>query len=230
MDLGVPWYWSREGLFAGLDDAIKSEFFAHSQKQEYKKGSHVFLAGSAASKVFYLESGMVRIYYLSALGHPITFWLSSPGSLLGMDALYGNPHHMFYAQAVQACKVFSISPAAIDEIMNAHPAVAIRIIRLTGARLRLACETLTDLASRSTDMRLARLLLRLGYHWGKSDAQGTELTIRIPNEELANMIGASRQTVNVVLHHFRDAGWIRFRGRYITILEPDLLRQFADQA
>lgn len=188
----------------------------------------LFAPTDPATTIFYLHSGMVKIYHLSVHGDPTIFWFCVPGDLFGAGGLAGSLQQSVYGEVMETSVIFKISRTSFEELLMQYPRLALNVIRLLGARLRLACDSMTDLASQMTDVRLSRALLRLAQNWGVERKEGVMLQIKLTNEELANMIGASRQTVNEALRDFCTRGFIDIRRRVITIPRPERLQTLID--
>lgn len=97
------------------------------------------------------------------------------------------------------------------------------------ARLRLACDAVTDKMTQRTPARLARILLRLAMHWGEPTGEEIRFRVRTTNQELANMMGACRQTVNRTLSEFAACGLIRFEGRTLIVGKANALSDLVDE-
>lgn len=230
MDNTTPWYWERFNLFAGADDDARLAFFQCSEKKKYGKGNYIFMAGDEGKQIFLLESGIVKIFNLSPAGTQTVFWFCVPGDVFGAGGISGSRFQSVYAQTLEPTVVYFISRANFERVLKQHPQLAINMIRLMGGRLRLACESMVDIAEHKAEVRLARLLLRLALSYGKLSRDGIELTVHISQQELANMIGTSRQTVNEILQEFQQHGWIDFEGRTIFIVSPGDLQELVNEA
>ncbi len=226
----APWYWEKFDFFDEADDAARRAFFDDARKTEYRKNETIFTPTDPASRIFYLMSGMVKIYHVSAGGDPTIFWYCVPGDLFGAGGLSGSLVQSVYGEATESSVIYTISRSAFESLLKSFPQLALNVIRLMGARLRLACDSMTDLASQSADVRLARALLRLANNCGVRDGERVLLKIRITHEELANMIGSSRQTVNEALREFSSRNLIEVTRRVITLPSPDRLQALIDSA
>jgi CRP-like cAMP-binding protein len=224
----VPWYWKKLDLFDDVGETARREFFKHTERHDYHKGQHIFMSQDPATKIFYLDQGLVKIYDLTEDGTASIYWFGVPGDVFGMGALCGSATQMVFAQSVEPVRLFAIERTMFERILQNYPKLALNVIRLMGARLRLACDSVTDLSSRRTDRRLARLLLRVAENCGRLAGSSIELGSHITHQEFANMIGACRQTITGILQSFRDLGFIDMTGRAITILAIDDLRKFAN--
>ncbi len=224
--LGVmddPWYWNKINLFDGTSPAVRLAFLEQAERREYRRGSHIFRAPDAGSRVFFLERGVVKIYHLTSKGEVTIFWFCVRGDLFGAGGISGSMEQSVYAQAVEQSVVYVLSRPAFEELLRECPQLGLNVIRLMGARLRLACDAVTDKMTQKTDARLARILLRLAKHWGEPSGSEVRLRVRITHQEIANMMGACRQTVNRALHEFVDEGLVRFDGRTLIVTRPAAL-------
>ena len=230
MTCDAPWYWEKFDFFDEADDAARRAFFDEANRAGYRRNETIFMPTDPANRIFYLRSGMVKIYHLSARGDPTIFWFCVPGDLFGAGGLSGSLQQSVYGQATESSVIYTISRSAFESLLKRHPQLALNVIRLMGARLRLACDSMTDLVSQLTNVRLARALLRLAYNCGLRHGDRVVLRIRITHEELANMIGSSRQTVNEALRDLGSRGLVEVKRRVITIPAPARLQALIDGA
>lgn len=224
----TPWYWKEIQFFGGASDDARRAFFASANKCEYAKGRHIFFSNDPASSVFYLGSGLVKIYSLSDRGEITIHWFCVAGEIFGMGGISGSSDQMAFAQAVEDSSVFKISRSNFEALLREHSELSFNVIKLMGARLRLSCDTVSGLASQSADKRLALQLLRLAESCGRIRNGNIEIRPHITHQEFANMIGSCRQTVTMALQDFRDRGWIDMTARCTTILAIGELQKFAE--
>ena len=229
MEKATPWYWEPFNLFKNSVVDASTTFFSLTTEQRYSKGDYILMANDPGRRIFFLESGIVKIFNLSPSGTQTIFWYCMKGDVFGAGAISGSVLQSVYAQAVEACKVHYIARSDFEAVMKEYPQIAINMIRLMSARLRLACDALVDFSHHTAESRLARVLLRLGHHYGTTVAVNhIELRIRMSHQELADMIGSTRQTVNTLLHEFSEHGWINLKGRDVVIVSQGDLQERAD--
>jgi CRP/FNR family transcriptional regulator, cyclic AMP receptor protein len=219
----TPWYWRRVELFDGLAQKARGELLARAEVLEIKKGRHIFRARDSATHAYLIQTGMAKMYHLAREGQVTVFWFAFPGDIMGPGVFNGSDHHDIHAQAVANSTLMVVKRSDVDELMLTFPAFAMNLVRLHAARLRLVREMLVDLHCLRSEVRLARLLLRLAQNWGQFAPRGVSLPMRIPHQELANMIGACRQTVNSSLRKFERDGLVAMIGGTMTLLNPDQL-------
>src|SRR2546427_673280 len=111
----------------------------------------------------------------------------------------------------------------------AERATMLAVVKVLAERLRVAEEEIADLAFQDVPGRLASLLLRLGEAYGERDGGGLRLTLRLTHQDIASMIGATRETVTSTLSRFRDAGLIATEHRSIVIKNAEGLRRLTQQ-
>lgn len=215
-----PWYWNKSNLFDNVSPEARQAFLQRCERRDFRRGEHLFRAHDLANRVYFLESGLVKIYHLSPRGALTIFWFCAPGDLFGAGGIVGSAEQSVYAQSVDRAVVFTIARPAFEEVLQAHPAIALNVIKLLGARLRLACDAMSDRATEKVETRLARLLLRLAQNWGDATSAGVRFRVQISHQELANMIGASRQTINRVLQSYIRAKWLGQDGRTLILRDP----------
>lgn len=229
MGESTPWYWEPFDLFKDAGADARTAFFKVAVKQKYAKGDHIVMANDAGRRIFFLEEGIVKIFNLSFNGTQTIFWFCVPGDVFGAGGISGSPHQSVYAQAVESSTAHFVSRADFEKVMKEHPQIAINMIRLLGARLRLACDSMVDISVQKAESRLARVLLRLAHNYGMRAGGKVEIRVQVAHQELADMIGSSRQTVNTLLHEFANNGWICLKGRTFSIISQGDLQEITDR-
>jgi CRP/FNR family cyclic AMP-dependent transcriptional regulator len=228
MGATTPWYWETFDLFDDVEPAAAPDFALHTARQRYAKGDYIFMAHDLGRRVFVLREGTVKIFHLSSNGTQTIFWFCVPGDVFGAGGISGAPHQAVYAQTVEPSVVDFISRADFEKMMKKYPQIAINMVRHMSGRLRLACDSMVDISEHKAESRLARVLLRLAHSYGRLVGDQVELRVRVSNQELADMIGTTRQTINALLHEFLDNGWLAMNGRAIVIVSPGDLQRAAE--
>jgi len=218
-----PWYWGATGFFDGTPPSVKSTFLASANQAVFKRGKNIFGADDPAHHVFFLERGLVKIYHLARSGEITILWFCTSGELFGAGGVVGAPDQSVYAQSASASVVYTLPRSTYEKMLIEYPQLGINVIKLMGARLRIACDALVDKTTQNAEARVARILLRLARHWG--DASGLEIRfeVKVTQQEIANMAGSCRQTVNSILKSFERNGLIRFEKRTLILSNRDAL-------
>jgi len=190
----------------------------------FPRGGNVFVAGDPADRVYLVEKGWLKIYRVSPDGRQVTVGsLRAPGELMGLaEALFGG-RRSCYAGAVTDVLAYVISREAFLELMDIEPFLAVKISKILAGRMREAEEGVHQMASRQVSHRLAHTLLQVARVCGTPEKGGIRLNMELTHEELAAMVGSSRQTVSSILGKFKERhSIITERGR-IRIIDPDNL-------
>jgi len=170
-------------------------------------------------------SGRVKIYSLSACGNEIIFRFCGPDSFFGIAGLFGAGQRNVFSEAVEDTEVLCIDSARIEQVVSENPALALAVIRVLSSRIRQAHEAIRNFAFRDARSRVAHLLLKLAEIEGV-DGPGTavRLKTKITHQEIADMIGATRQTVTEILNEFKRQGYVSSQERTIVVLDCQGLR------
>lgn len=223
----TPWYWERVGLFDGVDEGARDLFLRHATKHTFRRGQHVFREDDDANQVFYLQEGMTRIYHLTSEGELTVFWYCVAGELFGAGGITGCLNQAVNSQAITKSTVYVMLRPVFEQMLKLHPQISYNALKLMGARLRLACDTVVDMRTQKTNARVALALLRLSHNCGRHRGNIVKIDAPITHQEIANMVGSCRQTVTEVLRDFERFGFIAHEGRQIILSNPQSLSNFA---
>jgi len=175
----------------------------------FEPGKVIFAQGGQASSVFYLQDGTVKLTVLSSAGKEAVVAMLGPGDFVGEGCLAGQALRMGTATAVTPTAVLRIPKAEMIRMLHEHPEFSDRFIEHMLVRNIRIEEDLVDQLFNSSEKRLARTLLLLA-RYGKGNQHPT--LPKIPQETLAEMIGATRSRVNFFMNKFRKLGFIEYNG------------------
>jgi CRP-like cAMP-binding protein len=201
-----------------------------SVQREYRAGELVFTPTPHPDSVYLLERGLVRIYRISPSGAETSFGYVRPGEIFGELAAFPGQPRESYAEAVRTSLVWRLPCATIRAILAKHPKIVLAITKLVGSRLKRIESRIEHLVFRAVPSRVAGILLELAEDFGRREASGVVIDLAISQEELATLVGASRQTVNASLREFERAGVIQRNGRRFVLLGIEALRRSKDVA
>ncbi len=172
-----------------------------------------------------VERGWVRVGYTSLGGRERTLFLLGPGDVMGEVADLDRGVQSADAVAQEDCLLVFLPRENWVEWLRRWPEAALRLVRLVGQRLRAADLQIRDSAFLGVGGRLARVLLQLGAQRGQPGADGALLCPRLRQAELAQMVGATRESVNKWLRRLERAGAVRRLKDRITLLDVERLRR-----
>lgn len=215
------WFLKHIRLFDGISPSEMQEMEKITRMEEVKKRQPLYLTGDPSSNVYLLKKGRVKIANTAPSGKEVTFDILEPGEVFGeLDVLEDAPRSTS-AETLDDAVICVIPRKDFDQYLAMHPTVMFKLTKLIGLRLKKIQSRVEDLVFREVPARLAHLLSELGKTEGVAEKQGIRLKVKLTHQEMANLIGCSRETVSTTMGQFRDDGLIQIDGRTITILKPD---------
>ena len=200
-------------LFQDLSEKEGEELDRITTMSSVRKGKVFYRPEEMWEVLFILKEGNVQLYRISPEGKKLVITSLGPGSLFGEMALLGQQLHNTFAEAIADCTICVMSRADLERLVLQRPQVALRMLEITGRRLRDAESRLEDLAFKGIPARLSSLLLRLA---GDSN-QISGLT----HQDLAEMVGTYRETATQVLNDLKSRDLIEIGRKRITILDRE---------
>jgi CRP-like cAMP-binding protein len=177
--------------------------------RNYERSALIFSQGDAATDVFYIQHGSVKLSVLSRTGKEAVVAVLGQGDFFGEGCLAAQPRRMATASAMSASTVLVVEKSEMLELLHTQTALAERFLAHMLARNIRVEEDLVDQLFNSSEKRLARVLLLLA-RYGKADQP---LPIpKMSQETLAEIVGTTRSRVNFFMNKFRDLGFIEYNG------------------
>ncbi len=202
-------------LFQGLSEQDQEELDRMTTMTTVKKGKIFYRPEDSGEVIFILKKGTVQLYRISPEGKKLVIYTLNDGSMFGEMSLLGQRMHNTFAEAITDCTICILNRDDLERLILTHPNIAMRILEITGNRLRETEEQLEALAFKSIPSRLATLLLRLAR-------EGNEIT-GLTHQDLAEMIGTYRETTTQTLNDMKAQGILEIGRRRIVILNKDKL-------
>jgi CRP/FNR family cyclic AMP-dependent transcriptional regulator len=172
--------------------------------------------------LFILKEGRVQLYRISPEGKKLVITTLGPHTLFGEMALLGTKMHNTFAEAIDDCLICVMSRTDLERLILSKPQVALRILEVTGKRLREAEERLENMAFKGIPARLASLLLRLAEEQGNNEISG------LTHQDLAESVGTYRETATQVLNDLKAQGLIEIGRKRIKVLDTPRLMEIAE--
>jgi len=211
-------------LFAGLDPAVLQTLARHSRLRRLRAGECLFGQGEHGESVYMVCAGRLAVVLATADGRELVINELQTGEFCGELAMFTGQPHTASAVARHPSFVAAIDCGQFLALLEGQPRLMRRLLEVLAERLRASTERESALAFLTAPARLARLML----HELQPDAPGVPL-VAVSQEELAQRVGVSRQTVAKTLGGWRRAGWIiTGRGR-IMLVDQAALRRLASE-
>jgi CRP/FNR family transcriptional regulator len=208
--------------FSGLSvaelEVIKQSFF----EKTIQRGEMIFLEGEPADILFFLISGIVKLFKTSAQGKEQIISLARPYEVLNDISIFDNGPNPMGAQAMSTVTLYGIKKDRLEVALRQHPQVSSRIIQVLAARTRQLISLVEDLSFKHVIGRVAKILLE---HTGDGAGPGQRLT----QQEMAAMAGTAREVVARSLKAMEERGLIRLERHRIVISDKNALQEMINQ-
>jgi CRP/FNR family cyclic AMP-dependent transcriptional regulator len=214
-------------LFAGLDDEAWGALYARLSTVSLGRGETLFREGDPGDALHVVADGKVKICRTSSDGRENVLAILGPGDLLGELAIFDSQRRGATAAAVTDSTLATLAKDDFHAWLAEYPAVASSLLHALAVRLRQTNEAMADLVFADVPGRIAKTLLGLAERFGEADGEGVRVAHDLTQEELAQLVGASRETVNKALSDFAARGWLRLDNKAVVLLDPERLERRA---
>ncbi len=214
-------------LFAALDDEAAAALKATMTTREVGRGEVLFTEGDPGDRLYIIVDGKIKLGRASGDGRENLLAILGPGEMFGELSLFDPGPRNATATAVADTSLLGVGSDDLATWLNGRPDVARQLLRSLARRLRRTNEALADLVFSDVPGRVAKALLDLSERFGTPTDEGLRVTHDLTQEELAQLVGASRETVNKALADFAARGWLRLDQRAVLLLDIDRLRRRA---
>ena len=214
-------------LFAGIEPEAAQALFTSMTPIRLPRGRSAFQEGEPGDRLYVIGSGKVKLGRRSVDGRENLLSILGPAEMFGELSLFDPGPRTATATAVSDTTLYELSHTELIEWLERYPAVAKHLLNALARRLRRTNEALADLVFSDVPGRVAKALLDLSTRFGEATDDGIRVAHDLTQEELAQLVGASRETVNKALADFAARRWVRRDGRAIVLLDRDRLERRA---
>ncbi|MEN9293186.1 MAG: hypothetical protein RL288_982 [Actinomycetota bacterium] len=206
-------------IFSGLDESAAASLRASMTLVKLRKGQSLFKEGDDGDHLFIVSNGKVKLGTKSPDGRENLLMILGPGDMFGDLSLFDSGPRTATATAVTDTKLLSLGQDKVIPWIKEHPEVSLHLLARLASRLRRTNEVVGDLVFSDVPGRVAKALIDLGVKFGEKREEGLFVNHDLTQEELAQLVGASRETVNKALADFAQRGWLRLEARAVMILD-----------
>jgi CRP/FNR family cyclic AMP-dependent transcriptional regulator len=216
-------------LFAGLCDADMMAIGHATTMTHCVRGQQILSPDDPPDRIHIVKAGRVRVYRMSPDGKQLTLDIYEKGTILGDMSLLGQDRlPEAYAEAIDDGVICTITPDELRRLIERYPVIGVNIIRHLSRRLQAAEREIEAMAYQRVDQRLARRLLDMGHRFGVRTERGTLIEARLTQQELAEMVGTTRETLAHTLADFRRRGLLDTAHHQVVIRDAERLAELAD--
>jgi len=218
---GWPHFITALDLFQGISQRDARRISSLCTEKWFPRGVRIFREGDTADSLCVLKKGLVKLISLSDKGRETILHILKPEEVFG-ELLLSEEKRPFTAIAFEDSMVMIVSKESFLKLLSAVPTVALNFIRLLSKRLATVERGLAESSHTWSYHRLARVLLQLSERYGEEVPAGTLINVRLTHEDLANLIGTSRETVTTQLNKFARVGLLKRQARRFIVAKPCL--------
>jgi CRP/FNR family transcriptional regulator, cyclic AMP receptor protein len=214
----------RVPIFSTLSDAEFSQLEHIFVLRSYRKNQIIFLEEETGNYMYLVLSGKVKVSKAGAGGKETILAIHRTGDFFGEMSLLDGKTSPATVSAMEDAKIISVSGADFHRYLMHNEKVITQIINVLCARLRQVWQT-QSMSSSTADARIRMGIYQLAKRHGIRDAHGTIIDLKITHQELAEMVGTSRETVTRTLARLRELGILEIEQRRMTLLDAEALLQ-----
>ena len=218
---------SRTPLFEALDEEGASALRAEMHRADIARGERLFGEGDVGDKLYVVLDGKIKLTRTAADGRENLLSVIGPGEMFGELSLFDPRPRTQTATALTDTRLAALDHQALRDWVTDRPDMALHLLRALAQRLRRTNEVMTDLVFTDVPGRVAKALLDLADRFGLQRPDGLQVNHDLTQEELAQLVGASRETVNKALADFVSRGWIQLSAKSVLLVDPERLRRRA---
>jgi CRP-like cAMP-binding protein len=218
---------ARAGIFQNVEPAAAEALAQSLDPVDFPRGHVIFAEGEPGDRLYIINTGKVKLGRKSPDGRENLLWIAGPADMFGELSIFDPGPRTSTATTVTEVRAYSMDRPALHDWINKRPEIAEQLLRVIARRLRRTNNMLAELIFTDVPGRVARALLQFAQRFGAQEAGLLRVTHDLTQEEIAQYVGASRETVNKALADFAHRGWLRLEGKSVLILDPERLARRA---
>jgi len=207
----------QRSLFSILNDKTREAFIQRCKQMTFDPDEPIFMQGAEHEYSYIIKSGAIRTYYVADSGREITLGHWSEGDLVGGPFVLGGGNHVWSAVAKTTSEVLAITGPALQDFAALHAHIYPWIVDVLSFKLRWVSILFQIHGTENTEQRLIKLMIMLGDFFGIAKPDGIVIEPKISQQDLASLLGVSRQWTNRTLIRLRNMGFVVMRDQRFVI-------------
>lgn len=226
-DKRIVWYLKKVPMLGDLGPELLGRLAEKVEMKEVRRRQVLYLPGDPGAAVYFVNGGRVKVSKVTRDGKELTLAYRGPGEVFGETCLIDGGPREEMAEAMENALVTEIERGEFERLLQSQAVLGLRLAKTLAQRRREMENKIENLIFKDVNSKLADLLLRLGAEYGVDDARGTLVQLKITHQEMANLIGSTRETVSLTLAQFKRKGLIATEGRKVILADREGLRALA---
>ena len=217
------WFMKNCNLFDQVAQEDIAWLEGHARMRKLKRGEPIYLPSQTADGVVLVASGRVKICHSTPEGKQSIIDFIDAGEVFGELALLDSQQRDEYAEASEKTTLIMIPKREMQALIRKYPRIVLSVTKLIGMRRQKVERRLRNLLFRSNRERVIHLLMELAEKYGEPTPEGLALKIRLSHQEMASVIGSTRETVTVVLGQLQAENMLTIARRRIILNNLEML-------
>lgn len=213
-------------IFKDLTEFEMEPIVDLAKRRKYRRGTHIFMQGDALTNVYFIDTGVIKIYKTDLQGKEQIVNVLKNGQMFPHQGFFRQDDYPAHAEAIEDSQLIYIPIQSFEEFLITHPEICIKLFRVLGDIIVDLQNRLEQKMMHNTYEQIIMLLIRLADSHGKeTDLDTFKITTKFTNRELANMIGSSRETVSRTLSQLKKEECIDNDNEGHLIVYTSLLKE-----
>lgn len=221
------WHLQHCPLLAGLSQREMRELHDITVMVKLQAQDRLLATDREPGAIWLVKDGLVSLAYGDASGKGATVVLLGPGDLFGALEPAGDQALSESAVALKPAILCRMTRPQMEGLLNRYPDIAYRITKLSWRRIAHLQQRLAEIMTHTVSQRLATLLLQVAAEYGEDRSGGRSLGLTVTHDDLARLVGSSREMVTKVMGHFRDSGWVLSSRKSVELVDLQALQAVA---
>jgi CRP-like cAMP-binding protein len=214
-------------VFSSLEDDDLDRLVEITTLKQLQAKQTLFRKGDTAVALYGVMKGRLKASAAGADGKEVVFGLMDPGEVIGEIALLDSEPRSATVVAMEKAELLCLDRRDFLPFLEKHPGVAIELATVLASRLRKLSEVMEDTLFLTLPSRLAKKILALANAYGRETEDGIVIQLKLPQQELGELVGTSRESINKQLRAWVEEGVVRVDRGYITVCRKDALEHLA---
>jgi CRP-like cAMP-binding protein len=215
------WYLRKIPLLEGVPSARLTELAAAVEIREIPRRQVIYLPGDPGDRVFFINGGRVKCSKVTRDGKELTLAYRGAGNLFGELCIIDGTPRDEMAEAMKNAIITEVPRELFVDLLMSDAQLCFNFACIVGERRRQIETKLEHLVFRDVQAKLAALLLELGDEYGVDSEDGTQIGLKITHQEMANLIGSTRETISLTLAQFKKKGLLDLNGRTVVLKDQE---------
>lgn len=208
-------------IFEALNETEASQLLEKAERVTLKTKEALFAQGELGDRLYIVVTGKLKVTVQTQDGKEALLSILSSGDILGEMSLLDGKPRCANVSAIESCDLLALRREDFLKTALARPQILMQLMELLSNRLRSTNNLLEDLHFLDLPSRLGKLLLQLIDKYGRTSSKGVWLDMRLTQEELGQLVGSSRESVNKQLRIWADAGIVEFGNGRLRLLDQN---------